>query len=200
MTNEEFIAKTEEVYKFHTRRAPGIPIAVAMVYLALDKLENKKRVCAYAETRTCLPDAIQYITGATVGNGDLKVLEEIGRYALTLYNRKDGHGVRVYVDQNKIDPETMPETHKFFLRKRGHKVETDKEARAASAKIIVGEFMKCGRQIFSWQRVKITNTSKDAIPPIEICPKCGESFAVFGESGKECLVCGKKLAYYQNEA
>ena len=38
MTDAEFNELVEKVYKFHTKRAPGIPIGVEMVLLAKEKL------------------------------------------------------------------------------------------------------------------------------------------------------------------
>jgi formylmethanofuran dehydrogenase subunit E len=94
LNNEEFLQLVEKVYAFHTRRAPGIPIAIEMVNRAKERLGDVQKLCAIAETRVCLSDAIQYVAGCTIGNGDLKVLESLGRYAMTLYDRKTGKGVQ----------------------------------------------------------------------------------------------------------
>ena len=56
---------------------------------------------AICETRNCLPDAVQLLTPCTIGNGWLKVVN-VGRFALTLYDKYQGEGVRVYLDPAKV--------------------------------------------------------------------------------------------------
>lgn len=194
MNDKDFLALVENVYAFHTKRAPGIPIAVQMVLLARERL-GKVKLGAVAETQVCLSDAIQFLTGCTIGNKYLILLNQIGRYALTLYNRENGDGFRVAVDLNKIDAEKMPETHKFFTRKRDKRIRNDPEARKASAKIIVDEFLACGRDIFSVKPVQVKNYAKPPVPQAAICSDCGESFLVSEESSEICLVCGQSSDY-----
>lgn len=197
LSNEEFMSLVEKVWAFHTRRAPGIPIAVEMVNRAMEKLGNPQKLCAIAETRTCLPDAIQFITGCTVGNGDLKVIKEIGRYALSLYDRKNnGKGIRIFVDLNKIDKDKMPETYKFYRRERADAVKAGGPERKASNKIVVDEFLANGRDIFSMEEIVVTDIEKPPLNNCCICKECGESFTM--ENGESCIcpVCSGTLAYY----
>jgi formylmethanofuran dehydrogenase subunit E len=195
MNDNDFLALVENVYAFHTKRAPGIPIAVQMVLLAREKLGKVKKMGAVAETQVCLSDAIQFLTGCTIGNKYLILLSQIGRYALTLYDRDNGLGYRVAVDLDKIDPEKMPETRKFFTRKRNAEVHSDNEARKASAKIIVEEFMANGRDIFNVARVQVKNYQKPPVPPAAICDKCNESFLQMQGEEKICLVCSQTDSY-----
>ncbi len=199
MTDNEFTELVESVYKFHTKRAPGIPIGVEMVLLAKEKLGDVKKLGAVAETQVCLSDAIQFLTGCTTGNKYLILNDKIGRYALTLYDRSNGRGIRVFVDMKKIDQKKMPETYKFFLRQRSPEVHNDDAARKASAKIIVDEFMAAGRNIFGWQYVRLKNYEKDPVLPVKICPMCGESYIYSDKESKNCLVCSRHLDYYLSE-
>ncbi len=195
MDNKEFMEIAEKVWAFHTKRAPGIPIATEMVLIAQRELGEKK-IAAIAETRACLPDPIQVLTGCTIANGGLKMYDEIGRYALTLYNRKSGKGVRVYVDMNKIDKDKMPETYKFFTRTRDPELRTNMELRKASGEKVVEEFLAANRDIFTFQHVTIKDPGKLPVPPVAICEKCKESFTVRQPDDKLCLVCSGELAYY----
>ncbi len=199
MTDNEFIELVETVYKFHTKRAPGIPIGVEMVLLAKEKLGDVKKLGAVTETQVCLSDAIQFLTGCTVGNKYLIMHDKIGRYALTLYDRSNGRGIRVFVDMKKIDAKKMPETHKFFLRQRSPEVEKDDAARKASAKKIVEEFMASGRNIFGWQYVRLKEYGKDPVNPVKVCPGCGESYIYSDKDSKNCMVCSRQLDYYVSE-
>ena len=199
MTQQEFLDLVEEVYKFHTKRAPGIVIGVEMVDLARRKLGPVENLGAVTETQVCLSDAIQYMTGCTIGNKYLIMRDKIGRYALTLYDRKDGRGVRVFVDQKKIDKQKMPETYSFFLRKRSDAVSSDKQARKESAQLIVDEFMAAGRNIFGWQFVRVKDYKKPPVNPVKVCPDCHESFIYSEDGEKTCLACSGELNYYQLE-
>lgn len=200
MNNEEFLNLVEKVYAFHTRRAPGIPISVEMVNLALKSLGEAKKLCAIAETRTCLPDSIQFITGCTIGNGDLKVLDQIGRFALTLYDRKNGgKGIRIFVDQKKINSEKTPELYRFFMRQRSDEVKAGGEARKASAKLIVEEFLSVNRDIFTLELVRVKDTKKPPLNPCFVCENCGESFVIKEPDDKLCLNCSDSLKYYEKD-
>lgn len=199
MNDQDFLDLVEKIYQFHTKRAPGIPIGAAMVQLAQEKLGKTKKLGAVTETQVCLSDAIQFLTGCTIGNKYLIMRDQIGRYALTLYDRGDGRGVRVFVDINKINPETMPETRKFFMRQRNPELREDNQARAESAKIIVAEFMAAGRDIFGCQRVRVKSYKKEPVHPVKLCPDCGESYIYPSEDSKRCLVCADELDYYEIE-
>ncbi len=202
MDKVKFLEQVEKAYQFRHRspiRAPGVPIGVAMLDLAMQKLGSVEKLGAIAEARACLSDAIQALTGCTVGNKYLKIYEEIGRYALTLYDRSSGDGVRVFVDLNRIDAKKMPETHKFFLRQRPREVQTDMQARAASAKMIVEELADSDWSIFGWEKVIVSDLQKEKILPVKVCPKCHESFTSDEANASECLVCSGRLAYYQKK-
>jgi formylmethanofuran dehydrogenase subunit E len=198
-SDHEFLELVEKVYSFHTKRAPGIPIGVAMVQLAMAKLGKCKKIGAVTETQVCLSAAIQFLTGCTVGNKYLIMCDQIGRYALTLYDRDNGRGIRVYVDIAKIDADKMPETRKFFLRQRDPELRNNNDARAESAKIIVEEFMAAGRNIFGWQHVRVKNHEKPPVNPVKICPDCGESYICPENDSRKCLVCAHEMDYYERE-
>lgn len=199
MNDQEFLDLVETIYKFHTKRAPGIPIGAAMVQLAMEKLGKTGKLGAVTETQVCLSDAIQFLTGCTIGNKYLIMRDQIGRYALTIYDRNDGRGIRVFVDIKKIDPVAMPETRKFFLRQRDPELRNDNAARAESAKIIVAEFMAAGRNIFGWQKVRVKSYKKEPVHPAKICPDCCESYIYSEEDSQRCPVCADELDYYEVE-
>jgi len=48
---------------------------------------------AVCETQACLPDTLQMLTPCTIGNGWLKIFD-FGRYALALYDKYAGQGIR----------------------------------------------------------------------------------------------------------
>ena len=99
-THEEFM---EEARKFHGYPAPGLIIGGYMVELARSHMPHGVLYDAISETTYCLPDAIQLLTPCTAGNGWLRILN-LGLYAMSLYDKRNGRGVRVRLDVDKLDP------------------------------------------------------------------------------------------------
>lgn len=196
-SKEEFIEQVEKIFAFHKRRAPGIVIALAMYQLAIEKIGPLEKFNAYAETDKCLPDVLQFMLGATIGNGDLK-MNLTGRYAMSIVDTKNKNGVRVYVDVNKIDPLKTPTLHKFFLRQRGERVLTDKAYRKESNLDVINEFLSTDRKsIFGVQEIIPLNTAKPPVDGAVICEVCGEAFTTPTPEIKTCPQCNGTKAYYR---
>jgi formylmethanofuran dehydrogenase subunit E len=199
MDMKKVLENAEIAYKLRHKspiRAPGIVIGAAMVELGLNALEEGAKLCIVAEAKACLTDAVQALTGCTVGNKYLKIYDEIGRYAISMYDRNTGKGVRVFVDLEKIKAEDTPELHKFFHRKRDPKVQTDLTARAASGKLVVEEFVNKNHDIFGVENILVKDLEKDKMLAVKVCPSCKESFTYEDEKQEQCLVCSKALEYY----
>ena len=111
------------VKSFHGHIAPGLIIGGFMVDLALRRLPEGVLFDAISETRACLPDAVQLLTPCTIGNGWLKVVN-LGRYAVNLYDKYEGAGVRVWMDAAKVAD--WPEIKSWYLKLKP-KAEQDKD-------------------------------------------------------------------------
>lgn len=90
------------VKSFHGHLAPGLIIGGFMVDLAMKNLPEGEFFDAVCETPVCLPDAVQVLTPCTIGNGWLSIVH-FGRFAVTLYEKYTGAGVRVYLDTEKLN-------------------------------------------------------------------------------------------------
>lgn len=190
----------EKIFAFHTKRAPAIPIGVEMVDLALEKLGTvKDKLNAVCEGRSCLVDVLQIMAGCTYGNKYLRILDNLGRFAFTLYDRHDGRGVRVYLNYDKIDAEKTPEMAKFFLRKRSPEIKNGGPKRRASGQKIMNEFKSLDYSIFDWEKVKVLDHGKPPMYPAAICDGCKESFLAVKEGQKKCLICQGEIEYYQKD-
>lgn len=197
LSNEEFKAIVQKVFDFHTKRAPGIPIGVAMVDLALSHLgKTQGKINAIAETQACLSDVIQVMIGCTIGNRYLKIYNEIGRYALTLYDRDTGLGIRVSVNLNKIDPNKTPELYRFFTRTRDEDVKKGGVARAISCDKIINEFLSVNKDIFNVEKVQLKVFGKPPMLEAQICPMCKESFLQRNKDHTICDYCSGTNNYY----
>jgi formylmethanofuran dehydrogenase subunit E len=181
-TFEEFVNR---VKAFHGYTAPGVILGGFMVDLAYCFLPEGELLDAISETPKCLPDAIQLLTPCTVGNGWLTVVN-VGRFALTFYNKESGEGVRVFVDRDKLDP--WPELKIWFF-----KLKTKKEQ---DSDLLSKEIKEAGSQICSVQKVKVADRfiQHRSRGSLAVCPKCNEGYPL--NDGPLCLACsGKEVLY-----
>ncbi len=180
-TFEEFV---ERVRAFHTFAAPGVLIGGFMVDLAYRHLPEEGLFDAIAETPKCLPDAIQLLTPCTVGNGWLTVLK-LGRYALTLYDKNTGEGIRVFLDPAKIEP--WSEIKNWFFKLKPKKEQNDQ--------LLLGQIKEAGANICGIQRVKVAGRmlEKHHRGGFAVCPRCKESYPV--GDGDLCLGCQDVAPY-----
>jgi formylmethanofuran dehydrogenase subunit E len=174
------------VKSFHGNVAPGLIIGGFMVDLAMKNLPEGILYDAICETQTCLPDAVQLLTPCTVGNGWLRVLG-FGRFALCLYDKYEGHGVRVFMDPKKL--KDWPEINAWFFKLKAKK---DQDAAALRDQII-----EAGTEILTIERVHVDSTKlgKKGKGAIATCPSCGEAYPA--KDGATCLACQGGNPYKQ---
>lgn len=180
-TCDEFI---EMVKSFHGYVAPGVVLGGFMVDLAYRNLHQGEFFDAISETRSCLPDAIQLLTPCTVGNGWLKIID-LGRFALSLFEKYSGNGIRVYVDSKKLNQ--WPELKTFFFKLKPKKEQDSKE--------LMREIYLASTSIFSTQKVMV---NLDSIKShrrdiFAVCPLCGEGYPE--NDGEICLGCQGEAPY-----
>jgi len=174
----------EMVKAFHGHVAPGMVLGGFMVDLAYRNLPEGEFFDAICETRACLPDAIQILTPCTVGNGWLRIINT-GRFALSLFEKYTGEGVRVYVDNQKLDD--WPEVKIFFFKLKPKK-EQDFEA-------LLEEIHHAHTSIFGVQKVMIDMDSikSNRRGAFAVCPSCGEGYPA--NDGEICLGCQGEAPY-----
>jgi formylmethanofuran dehydrogenase subunit E len=180
-TFEEFLALVES---FHGNVAPGVVLGGIMVEAARSRLPEGILFDAMAETRTCLPDAVQLLTPCTIGNGWLKVLD-LGRYALSLYDKYKGEGIRVYLDPAKV--KDFSEINNWYLKLKP-KREQDKD-------LLLAQIREAGTDILSWQRVNLRPQflGKKSRGRMTVCPLCREGYPA--QDGGICRACQGEAPY-----
>lgn len=166
------------IKSFHGSMAPGLLIGGIMVDLAKERLPDGVMFDAISETSTCLPDAIQLLTPCTIGNGWLKVMN-FGRYALSLFDKYTGEGVRVFMDSCKV--QSWPEIRDWFFKLRSKKEQDPDRLR--------DEILDAGPDILSFREIVVESSflGKRGKGPISRCPLCGEAYPV--KDGSTCLAC-----------
>jgi formylmethanofuran dehydrogenase subunit E len=178
---EEYI---QVVQSFHGYAAPGVIIGGFMVNLAKGYLSEETLYNAICETPVCLPDAIQLLTPCTIGNGRLKIVN-FGRFALSLYDKNQGNGFRVFLYPEKIDK--WPEIKNWFFKIKS-KAEQDMELLLAQIKE-AGETL-CGIQPI---QVRPELLKKEKRGEIVTCPCCQEAYPA--RDGEVCRGCQGQSPY-----
>lgn len=155
-----------------------------MVDLALKNLPNDGLFDAICETRICLPDAIQLLTPCTIGNGWLRVVE-MGRFAIILYEKYQGEGIRVFLDPTKV--EVWSEIKTWFFRLKPKKEQ--------DSQLLMGQIREAGSSICSIQQVKVEPhfIKTQRLGKLTICPLCKEAYTVDG--GGICPACQGEVPY-----
>jgi formylmethanofuran dehydrogenase subunit E len=167
----------DRIRDFHGGLAPGVIIAGFMVDLAYQHLPADSLFDVICETTACLPDAVQLLTPCTVGNQWMHIID-VGRYALTVYDKHTGEGVRVYIDAAKLD--RWPVIQEWFLKIKSKK-EQDRQH-------LTDQVREAGTDIFSVAKIKVSpDFIKKQSKSVAICPVCREAFKA--ESGPVCPAC-----------
>ncbi len=163
-TFEEF---AEQVRSFHGAVAPGVMVGAFMVDLAYEHLDEEGFYDVICETAKCLPDSVQLLTPCSLGNQWLKVID-VGRYALTFYEKRTGKGVRVFLDSTKLD--RWPELKAWFLRLKP-KAEQDTE-------LLLREIKEAGTKMCGVEKITVAQEflKKEKGRAISLCSSCNEAF------------------------
>ena len=180
-TYDEFL---EQVRSFHGHVAPGLALGGFMVDLALKNLPQGEFFDALCETQACLPDAVQLLTPCTIGNGWLKVIN-MGRYAVTLYEKFGGKGVRVYVDALKTD--AWPEFKSWYFKL--------KEKKEQDFDRLMNEIREAGAGVCSLQKVQMDPRfiKVKRRNGFRVCALCGEAYPL--SDGAICRGCQGDAPY-----
>ena len=93
---------------FHGHLCPGLTIGyraslIAMEHLGVTRGTDEELV-GIVETDACGVDAFQFLTGCTLGKGNL-IYRDYGKQAFTLVRRAEGRGVRVAMHPGALEPD-----------------------------------------------------------------------------------------------
>jgi formylmethanofuran dehydrogenase subunit E len=102
---------------FHGHECPGLAIGYKVCEMASERMDlqfsfDEELVCV-TENDTCAVDAVQYITGCTLGKGNL-VYRDTGKLAFSFFSRRTGESIRLILKSLK-DGMTKDERKKYIL-------------------------------------------------------------------------------------
>ena len=128
---------------------------------------------------------MQLLTPCSVGNQWLKIID-VGRFALTLYDKDTGEGLRVHLDSTKL--EAWPGISEWFMKLKPKK-QQDRDR-------LVEEIRAAGTDICTIERVTVRSDFLRGRhqKSVSICPVCNEAYRA--GDGPVCPVCnGRSLPY-----
>ena len=165
------------VEDFHGCRSPGIVLGLFMVDRARILIGPAVEADVIAETRHCLPDAVQLFTPCTVGNGWLKIVDR-DCFALTFFDRHSRRGYRVWLDLEKA--RAFPNLYNWYLR-RVSKQDLPLET-------LLATIVEARGAALSSVPVTLTRFyARDKKDRIAVCPGCGEAYR--GDPAQLCDHC-----------
>jgi formylmethanofuran dehydrogenase subunit E len=97
----DFDVYLKKVGEFHGHVCAGIALGTRMSLAAMNELGMKpgvknKNLIVYAETDRCMTDAVQIVTGCSLGRRSLKYID-YGKFAATFVNLDTGKAVRATI-------------------------------------------------------------------------------------------------------
>jgi formylmethanofuran dehydrogenase subunit E len=86
----------------------------AMKVLGMDPETKNKHLLVYTEVDRCMTDAVQAITGCSLGHRSLKFVD-YGKFAATFVNLKTGKAVRATIKGSFDSKSPVEEVHKIVV-------------------------------------------------------------------------------------
>ncbi|MCL5024505.1 MAG: FmdE family protein [Nitrospirae bacterium] len=132
----DFIILLEESIKIHGHLCPGQVLGVKMSMLGLREIgisnpkgKDRKSIIVFVEMDRCATDAVQSVTGCSLGHRTMKFMD-YGKMAATFVNLKTGRAIRVVAKEEPRQKakEYFPEIeNKYEAQLEAYKVMADNE-------------------------------------------------------------------------
>ena len=132
----DFDSLLDESAKIHGHLCPGQVLGVRMSMLGLKKIcikepkgKDRKNIIVFVEMDRCATDAVQSVTGCSLGHRSMKFMD-YGKMATTFLNLKTGKAVRVIAREDSRDKakEYFPEIeNKYTAQLEAYKIMADEE-------------------------------------------------------------------------
>jgi len=163
--------------EFHGHICPGLAIGYRAGKAALSWLEERRspdeEMVTTVETNACGTDAIQVLTGCTLGKGNL-LYRDCGKHAYTVFSRKTGEGVRIALQQGALK---LSDRHLELVQKIREDRATPEERKEFQRLHIqkARELLeKPLNDLFSVRSASVSVPEKAMIEPSLPCDRCGE--------------------------
>ena len=171
--SEELIQQT---IRFHGHSCPGLALGIRAAELALAQMDraSDEEIVAVVETDMCGVDAIQFLTGCTLGKGNL-IHRDYGKNAFTFYRRSDGKGFRILTkaDTFRDQGDKLSALRKKMLKEKltPEEQEKMKQAKAVRTEQIMAANLE---DLFEVKAEEGPIPKKARVMQSLVCEACGE--------------------------
>ncbi|MCL0105897.1 FmdE family protein [Thermodesulfovibrionales bacterium] len=179
----------EKAVEFHGHLCPPIVFGVRASELGLEKLRAERpedeEIVAVIENDSCMGDAIQSVSGCTLGKGNL-ILKNYGKMAVAFINRANGESIRLIVKKKVI--EDLMNSDFGRAKREGH---LPHEEMMKMAKEVSQQMMELSDdELFDTKKVQIEPPRPARIFRSVKCSVCEEYFGEkFGRVKNGEIVC-----------
>jgi len=162
---------------YHGHVCPGLSIGIRAAELALRDVGDPAAInmVAVSETDMCAVDAIQFITGCTLGKGNF-IHRDYGKMAFSFFDRDTGKGIRATLNtnaRNGLFTEYRDLTNK---EARGRITEQEREAIADLRTRLQQHLMQMDLDdLFDTAPVDTGLPRPPQVLESLVCARCGES-------------------------
>lgn len=189
----------EKAVAFHGHECIGLAWGFRVAEAALEYLEAGRdideQILAVVENDSCAVDAIQLMTGCTLGKGNL-IFHDYGKQVYTFVLRKSGKAIRITIN----DPEEKKDGSLNLLRKKvfsGKADEDEKRIFYQKTKEIQNRILSCSLpEVCRVQEIDYEPPEKARIFSSVICSCCGEKVmeprARIRNGKPACIPCAEK--------
>ncbi len=165
----------EKVLDFHGHSCPGVATGYRVAKIALEELQairaEDEELLAIVENDACGVDAVQVLTGCSLGKGNL-IYRDYGKQVYTFACRNSGRAVRISVKGKGPSPEYSELRKKVFS---GEATDEEKEIFNRHLQERTRSILEMPAEEFCRvQHVQIELPSKARIFNTYICATCGE--------------------------
>lgn len=170
-----------DVVEFHGHTCPGLTLGYRAAEIAVKRLGTERDIdeelVAVVENDACGIDAIQVITGCTVGKGNLILLDH-GKHVYTFINRETGKAIRIaQKDFNMDDIDPVVSTLRLKVMS-GNATEAEEADFHRRMQGVCNRVMALpDERLFDIKEVEANIPEKARIFQSVKCAKCGESVA-----------------------
>jgi formylmethanofuran dehydrogenase subunit E len=200
MTQEDPFSKEDfrRCSEFHGHICPGLAIGYQATKAALSALEEQRaadeEMVATVETDACGTDAVQVLSGCTLGKGNL-MHKDHGKHVYTIVSRNSGEGVRLALKAGVME---VSDRHRELIQKIRTGEATDPERtefwdlhHAKTRELLA----KNPEELFDVRKVTLEPPPKAVMEPSKPCDQCGEptmqSKLVERQGKRLCRECGR---------
>jgi formylmethanofuran dehydrogenase subunit E len=167
-----------EAVDFHGHLCPGLTIGYRAASIAMERLGvtrgSDEELVGIVETDACGIDAFQYLTGCTLGKGNL-IFRDRGKQVFTLVRRHDGAGARVALRGDALGAD--PERARLKARVMSGEATSDERAeyqRGSTDRVF--ELLALPSERFgNVSDVRVDLPPKAGLFPSVTCAVCGEA-------------------------